>query len=292
MRCLTILSSLLLLAGCATPERLTYAQIDSAALHREMGYAVWAPLDLKPEERLPLLVFLHGGGDDEMCFDDARVGEFLDQALARGEIPRVIIAIPDGGLGFWENWYDGSHRYRDWVIDEMMPEVETRFRTLPCPEGCHVAGVSMGGHGAIRFALFRPDLFSSAATLSGPILSTDDVTRFAASWFTRLFIPMNRIWGPVTDVDRLEREDPYRRWASQDDLHGLRLMVAWAEGDRSQIIESDRAFEHHLVESGIRHDHVVFRGGHNWKSWTPVLEQVLRFSIWGSMNATAPPVAG
>ncbi len=282
---------LVLVAGCTTPERLSYEEIDSAAVGRKMGYAVWAPADLRPDERLPLLVFLHGAADDETCFDDAQVGEYLDRALAKGEIPRAVIAVPDGEMGFWENWFDGTRSYRDWVIDEVMPDVERRFHTLRCPEGCHVAGASMGGHGALRFALFRPDLFSSVATLSGLILSTDDVLRLSDDWFTRLFIPIERIWGP-TNRARVESEDPFLRWMTQEDLKGLRLMVAWAEGDQGQILDSNRAFHSHLVAQRIEHDFVVFQGRHNWTSWTPTLKRVLRFAVWGSMDAPAQASAG
>ncbi len=282
----------LMLTACATPERLTYTDVESTALDRTMSYAVWTPADLDAQERLPLMVFLHGAADDETCFDDAGVGQALDHALSEGRIPRAIVVVPDGRLGFWENWYDGSQNYRDWVIEEVMPEVEARYGTLPCPEGCHVAGISMGGHGAVRFALFSPYQFASVASLSGFILSTDDVTDFADEWFTRLFIPMDRIWGPISERDRIERQDPYLRWNSQSGLNGMRLMVAWAEEDETRIVGSNEAFRQHLVESQVEHESVVFEGGHNWKSWTPVIEQVLRFAIWGSVDAVASSAGG
>jgi enterochelin esterase-like enzyme len=289
---IAIILSLLLLGSCGAPKRLLYTEVESDAVGRTLGLGVWAPIDLQPEERLPLVVFLHGGMDDDTCFDDAQVGQYLDHALAAGEIPRAVIVVPDGQLGFWENWYDGSLNYRDWVIDEVMPKVEAQFHTLPCPDGCHVAGVSMGGHGALRFALFRPDRFSTVASLSGFIMSSDDVARFADAWYSRHFIPIDRIWGPVSDLERVENEDLFLRWTTQKDLHGLRLMVAWAEGDRQQIVDSNQAFETHLVERKIEHDLLIFSGGHDWKSWTPAIKQVLRFAIWGSIDSQAPGSAG
>lgn len=287
-RGLLLLAALGLSACAHPPERLEYAEVESEAVGREMAYAVWAPADLGPEERLPLLVFLHGAADDEGCFDEAGVGQVLDAALAAGEIPRVVIVVPDGQLGFWENWYDGSRAYRDSVIREVMPEVQTRFHTRACPEGCHVAGTSMGGHGAVRFALFQPGLFSSVTSLSGLILSSDEVVRMSDQWFTRLFVPMERIWGPMSDRARIEREDPFLRWSEPEDLEGKRLMVAWAEQDNDQIRRSNRAFHDHLVTHQIPHEQLVFEGGHDWVSWTPVIPSVLRFAIWGSMDATPP----
>jgi enterochelin esterase-like enzyme len=293
-RILLLPAMLLTLAtACAhSPERLEYAEVDSAAVGREMAYAVWAPKDLGRDERLPLVVFLHGAADDESCFDEAGVGQYLDAQLAAGEIPRAVIVVPDGQLGFWENWYDGSRSYRDWVIEEVMPEVQARFHTLPCPGGCHVAGTSMGGHGAVRFALFEPDRFSSVSSLSGLILSTDEVIRISDRWFTRLFVPMNRIWGPISERERIEQYDPFLRWSSREDLGDLRLMVAWAEHDNDEIRRSNRSFHEHLVAHHVPHEQLVFEGRHAWVSWKPVIPRVLRFAVWGSMDAVPPGASG
>lgn len=283
------LGCLVALAACSTPHRLEYDVLDGLGDGRSMDYAVWAPLDLDPDEALPLMVFLHGNGDDEESFDEAGVGGFLDAALAAGRIPRVVIVVPDGDRGFWENWYDGSHRYRDWVVEGVMSEVRSRYHTLPCPEGCHVAGTSMGGHGALRFAFFHPDRFGTVTALSGLILSADDVEDFASSWIGRWLIPFERIWGPVLiERERIESEDLFRQWQEQADLSGMRLMLGWAEQDRDMIRASNRRFHQHLLEHGIEHEFLLFPGGHAWTAWTPVLDQVLRFAIWGAADASGP----
>lgn len=81
---------------------------------REMAYAVYTPPGWRPDEQLPLVLFLHGGGDDEDCFDRAGFGPFLDAEITAGRAPRCVICVPDGERGFWENWHDGSHRWTDW----------------------------------------------------------------------------------------------------------------------------------------------------------------------------------
>ncbi len=286
-------SCLLALVGAAcssgAPARLVRHEVPSAAVPKLMAYEVWAPLDHGPDERLPLVVFLHGGGDSENSFDQHGVGQHLDEALAAGRIPRAVIVTPRGEFGFWENWADGSHRYRDWVVGEVMPAVEATYRTLPCPEHCHVAGVSMGGHGTLRFARFHPDRFASAAALSAPILSTAAVLEFTGRWFVKLFVPVEAIWGPTDDRAAIERDDLFLQWKSQSDLRGLRLMVAVAEEDRAEIVLTNREFHDHLQSHDIDHAYLEFPGGHKWVSWTPVIERVLRFAVWGQMEATGPP---
>jgi enterochelin esterase-like enzyme len=254
-----------------------------------MEYAVYQPLDRKPEERLPLVIFLHGAGDDPHCFDEAGVGQRLDAAIEQGRTPRVLIAIPQGDMGFWENWADGSRNYRDWVLDELLPEVQRKYGTAACPQGCHVMGISMGGFGALRFALLAPEHFSTVTALSAPIFDSEQMLDFRNSFWFGLIVPIRRIWGEP-DREQLAEEDLYLRWTRQPDLRGLRLMLAWADHDKSQILEANVKFRAHLNAHGIVHESQVFAGKHDWKSWTPVLERALHVQLAEPAQAASPSV--
>ena len=282
MRTPTTLTLLLLpslLACASTPHRLEFGHLESPSMGEEMSYSVYVPPGFTPDEVLPLVIFLHGGGDSPESFDAHRVGQTLDLAVAEGVAPRAVIVLPQGDLGFWANWYDGSRRYQDWVLDDLLPRVASDYHTQPCPEGCHVMGVSMGGAGTLRFALDRPGLFASATIISGPILDTEQMVSFARNPVLVPIIPTGRIWGPTGDRSRIERDDPFLRWTSDEDLGGMRLMVAWGEQDRGAIIETSQAFRDHLVEHGIEHEQLVFEGNHSWVSWRPVIEEALRRQV-------------
>lgn len=277
-------------AACSSaPNRLDHREMASVAMSTQMAYEVWTPKDFDAEaEQLPMMVFLHGGGDDENAFDEFSVGQHLDAALAAGDIPRAVVVVPQGDMGFWENWYDGSKHYRDWVVQEVIPDVQARYHTQKCPEGCHVAGVSMGGHGTMRMMWFHPELFASAASLSGPILSTEAILDFTDRLFVKLFIPVDDIWGPTDDRRKLEESDLFVQWNKQQDLKGVRLMLGVATDDREELIDLNRKFHSHLSRSHIDHEYIEFPGEHKWVSWTPVIDKVLRFAIWGTMDATQP----
>jgi enterochelin esterase-like enzyme len=250
-----------------------YTTLDSRALGADMRYAAYAPADLGPDERLPLIVFLHGGGDDEETFDRAGVGRRLDRALEAGRIPRVVVAVPDGERGFWANWADGTHQYADWVTEEVMPDVARRYHTRPCPEGCSVMGVSMGGAGTMRLVFARPDLFASAAVISAPIMDTTAMLEFADDLLINLVIPAERIWGRPSRAE-VEREDPFLRWQKPEDL-SVRLYLAWAAGDREGIVLGNRRLHQHLRARAIPHGFEEFAGGHDWVSWGPVIERAI-----------------
>lgn len=269
----------LLLAGCATTaERMAYRTVDSAAMGRPMEYGVYTPPDFSPDEQLPLFVFLHGGGgDDAHSLDSNGITEWLDAEIRAGRVPRVVIAAPEGNRGFWANWADGSRRYEDWVMDEVMPKVASEFHTRPCREGCHLFGISMGGNGALRIALAHPDRFASLGVLSGPILDSKGMDQMMDNWFYRTFARLERVFG--RDEERKRRSDPYLRWRSPADVDGLKIFFAHGDSDLGGLYEASAKFERHLLEHGIAHKYVVFSGGHRWRAWQPMFGEFIRYAL-------------
>ncbi len=248
---------------------------------RSMPYALYTPPGWKKGETLPLVLFLHGGGDDERCLDQAGIPELLDQEITAGRVPRAVILVPHGDNGFWMNWADGSRRYEDWVLQELMPAVARELGTAPCPDGCHVAGISMGGNGALRFALDHPEMFASVEIISGPILDAAGMKAFVKNGLFRWVAPLDRIFGTATDPESLRRDDPFQRWQSGADLGRLRLYFARGTEDRKEIIASNEAFRAHVEEHGIPHRYVIFPGGHRWEDWKKLFPDVLRFAVRG-----------
>lgn len=267
--------------GCASfPRRLEYATVRSPALRNTWNeYGIYLPPDLGAEETLPLVVFLHGGGDGADCLDRHGVAQRLDRGMRDGTVPRAIIVVPQGDLGFWANWYDGSRRYEDWVIDEVMPAVARRFRTQPCPEGCHIMGVSMGAEGAVRMALHHPGMFASLSPISGPAMDTERRLGFMRDPLINIIIPTHHVFGPIEPRSRVEVDDPYVQWSAPEDLHGTRLFFAWGSRDRDMIREGGAALHQHLEERGIPHVSREYDGGHDWVSWGPVIEEALRAQL-------------
>lgn len=282
----------LLALGCASFARhAAYDRTASAAMRGVwMEYAVLVPADHSDSERLPVVVFLHGGGDGPDCLDRAGLGESIANAMASGALPRAVIVVPQGDLGFWANWYDGSRSYEDWVLDDLMPLVERRHHTLACPEGCHVMGVSMGAEGALRFAMHRPGTFASVTSISGPALDTERRIEFVEDRLWQSILPTYHVFGPPTPRWRVERDDPFVQWRAPDALGGTRLYLAWGDGDRDEVGEGAERLHAHLEAHGVPHVSAEFSGDHSWRSWGPVILDALRVQVGGA-TSSLPPTA-
>lgn len=280
MRLFFTIASLLLISGCSTfrPIALDYGQVAPASKSSPMEYAVYTPPDWSPHEQLPLIVFLHGGGGSHLSFEYYAAHTFLDTEIAAGRVARAVIVLPNGDNGFWENWADGTRHYRDWVLDHVMPAVQTQYNTLECPQHCHLAGISMGGFGVLRFAYFAHDRFSSVSAISAPILNETRSRRENQSWLIRLLFPFERIFGEVY-TDEFRRSNPYNAWLNDTAVQKLRLQLIWGDQDSERIRESNTAFHTHLAEAGIKHDKFVYAGGHKWKYWIPNLDRVVNFLL-------------
>lgn len=268
----TLAIGLLGAAGCATTTDLPqveYQAVESEAEGDTLRYAVYTPPGWDGKAELPLVLFLHGGGDDETALEKYPMAvEAFDDAIASGQVPPFLLVAPDGEFGFWRNWYDGSHNYEDWVMDEVLPDAYARFPIKEGRDNLHVMGVSMGGAGTLYLGLEHKERFGSASVLSAPIFNVEQVM-WLLNKKTYLFAPVRKIWGPP-DRGNVVAKNPFTTLESQDDLQGLRLFVGAGVGDRKGILDSNEAFHDHLNEHGIAHDYLVYQGEHKWVDWANV----------------------
>ncbi len=269
------------LLSCPAQARSTdVGEIFSPAMDKPMAYSVYTPPGWGPDESLPLVVLLHGGGSDHLSFDKYGVGAYLDAEFAAGRLPRAVIVNPDGGFGFWENWYDGSRLYRDWVMDDLLPVVQQEYNTAACPEDCHVMGMSMGAHGALRFIYYEGDSFSTVTVISGLILSREEVKPTLRRSGIGLVIPFKKIWGDIDDPNTAPADlDPYVGWVENDELRSKSLFLSWGSEDKKGMRTTGEAFQETLDESGLDYTFMLYEGKHRWVDWKVVIAEALRVQL-------------
>ncbi len=158
----------LLSLSTALASTLVSVQFESEVLGRDWNYTVYLPSGYDYSGlSYPVVYLLHGnGGDENSWATQGNVQEVADTLVSEERIPPVIIVMPEANT----TWYvDRKENMESAVIEELIPEIENQFRTIPTREGRVIAGLSMGGYGALRFALLYPEMFAAAGLLSPAI---------------------------------------------------------------------------------------------------------------------------
>jgi S-formylglutathione hydrolase FrmB len=267
--------------------RLTQLRVHSPALGREVDVRVLTPEGFDPAtDHLPVLWLLHGGFG--RAADWTTVGDA--EALTAG-LPMIVV-MPDAGTGGWyADWQratrEGPQGWETFHLTELRPFIEATYQTRTDRGGRAVAGLSMGGFGAMHYAAAHPELFSFAAAFSGAvdILHPGVSAVVSASPFAHQGKPGD-LFG-----DRMLDEDIWRAHNPVDLAEGLRTvevqlrtgngMPGGPYGNFFDIQEmgcsqATATLHQRLVELGIPHLYDDYGpGGHTWDHWRDDLAATL-----------------
>jgi len=269
----------LLQGGCVRLQRLEKQTLYSQALQRRVPFAVYLPPGHEPGKYYPLVVFLHGGGDDYKAFERFGGVRFLDEAIGSGAVPPFIMVAPNGEMGFWMNYHDGTLRYEDHVIEEVIPWVEAHYPVIADREHRTIFGISMGAFGAMNLATRHADLFSAVAALSGPMYDREEALAFTDSTWKKL-LGIERVFGGEDDLEFLVQNGPYEKIRlGRVDLGDMRILLLVGDQDRPGLLNNNRRLHDLLQQRGIESELLVFEGRHKWVSWNPYLGRVLAFLL-------------
>lgn len=131
--------------------------------------------DEQASRRYPVLYVLHGYTGDALALIAARpwernVVQWIDRLIRERRMPHAILAIVDGNTRLGGSQYvDSIHNgnYMTYAVDEVVPFVDRRYRTIASEGGRAVLGKSSGGFGAMHLVLERPGTFAAFASHSG-----------------------------------------------------------------------------------------------------------------------------
>lgn len=151
--------------------RVSQVVFNSAAIGGAVSYHVYTPpnYDADSTRRFPVLYWLHGS--NSVLTGIAPVSSWFDSAIGNGHIEPMIVVFPNGlPLGMWCNWANGAARIEDMVIQDLIPDVDARYRTIASRRGRIIEGFSMGGYGAARLGFRHHQLFGGISMLgAGPL---------------------------------------------------------------------------------------------------------------------------
>ncbi|HVF28586.1 MAG TPA: alpha/beta hydrolase family protein [Pyrinomonadaceae bacterium] len=274
----------------AVKSSVETVQFESKMVGAKLPYSVVLPPEYSSTEAraksFPVLYLLHG-----------LTGHYTDW-LSKSKLAdhaarhHVIIVTPDGNNG----WYTDSNvaptdKYETYIIKELIPDVEKRFRAITARQGRAIAGLSMGGYGALKFGLKYPEMFFFAASLSGALAATsinpDDPQ--TAAWvkpsIERAYGKIDNPVRPANDIFKIVRELPAERVAS--------LPYLYIDcGTEDFLIGSNMRMAALLVERKIPHEYRQLPGKHDWPYWDRQVQEVLRIMEQRMSPAFAVKAAG
>ena len=144
--------------------------------------------------RYPVLILQHGSGEDETGWTRQGRAQFiLDNLIAAGKARPMIVVmdrgyalrpgatLPTGGPGAWlQNLHLAFTTFDDVVIHDLIPMIDSSYRTIPDRDHRAMAGLSMGGMQTLFIALQHLDSFAYVGSFSGPIVPNLDVGDISA----------------------------------------------------------------------------------------------------------------
>jgi putative tributyrin esterase len=221
-----------------------------------------------PRTDFPVLYLLHGLSDDHTAW--LRYTSVERYAAAAG----LAVVMPAVNRSFYANERYGG-RYWDYIADELPEIVGNFFRVSQDPARTFVAGLSMGGYGAMKLALTHPDRFAAAASLSGALDLHELSSRPDR---VELF---DRIFGETIPAGG----DLYRL-AQKTDVDELpRLHVSTGTEDAPALVEGNRRFVAMLEKKGADVTSDFRPGEHVWQLWDDLLPEVIDWML----TPGAPP---
>ncbi|MDR3706848.1 MAG: alpha/beta hydrolase family protein [Capsulimonadaceae bacterium] len=210
----------------------------------------------------PVLYLLHGMSDNNTAWTRRTSIERYVEDLP------LIVVMPDGDRSFYCDAIERpTWKYESYITSDLIDFVDETFRTVRSPKGRAIAGLSMGGYGAMKLALKFPKLFGVGISYSGALLAaarSESPEWSASKEWTDIFGPAPK-GGPNDTLALAEAA------AGKGNAPAL-----WIDcGSSDFLIEENRAFHEHLNRLGIAHEYSEHEGAHSWDYWDAALLRTL-----------------
>jgi S-formylglutathione hydrolase FrmB len=261
-----------------TPKsaRLLSLKLDSKLMNRQMPYRVLVPVgydqDSGKENKYPVIYLLHGlTGHNNDWSDQTKLEEYTASSP-------YLIVMPEGDNGWYTDSETVEHQnYESYIIRELIPEIEKKFGVKKNRESRAIAGLSMGGFGALKFGVKYPEKFVLAGSFSGAI----GAARIPLALVKNMQVVHDSVkvsFGETGSKNRKEND----LFLLYKDLPGEKkknLPFIYVDcGTEDFLIGDNRNFADLLFKEKISHEVRFLPGVHNWKFWDSQIQEFLELS--------------
>jgi putative tributyrin esterase len=268
----TLIAEYPIAAASGSAPSVETVQFQSKLVNTSLPYNVILPPGYRQSRtaRYPVLYLLHGlAGHYTDWVTRTNVADYAAQY-------RLIVVTPEGNDG----WYTDSasvptDKYESYILRELIPDVDKRYRTIQARYGRGIAGLSMGGYGALKFGLKSPGTFVFVGSISGALAApqwTEEDLKALKTIRDSVF----SVFGPVSSETR-KANDIYAivRGLSAGRVTSLPYFYLDC-GTEDFLVDMNQKFAALLREKKIPHEFRELPGNHNWEYWDQQVREVLR----------------
>jgi putative tributyrin esterase len=232
---------------------IRFLTLYSPALGGRGDVSVFAPPGIESHTSVPLVLLLHGVYDSHWAwFFKGGAHKVALDLMAKSQMRPMLLVAPSDGL-----YQDGSaylrhsgRNYETWITNDVIEGVTSAFACIGGSSPVFIAGVSMGGYGALRLGLKHADLFRGISAHSA-ITRFEEMLQFVSD-------PFPFECSDAAEIDLLS-------WIERNREILPPLRFDCGMGDR--LIEGNRRFHNELNSKAIPHQYIEFDGEHNWPYW-------------------------
>ena len=243
-------------------DGLRHVTVKSRALNQRADITLYVPKNNSENRNIPIAILLHGVYGSHWAWAIKGGAHFTaEQLITKNKIRPMVLAMPSDGL-----WGDGSgyvrHReknFEKWIAEEV-PEVVRQVLSIHPDSPIFIAGLSMGGYGALRLGAKYPTKFKGISGLSSIVDFTD--------------------WQPFVEENIFDLEVPEKERSvlnfflkNKSELPPFRFEC----GTEDELLTANRNLHKELNNKNIPHVYAEFPGGHEWEYWKIGLERSLLF---------------
>ncbi len=265
----------------------------SKILARAVPYCVLLPpsYDVEKTRRYPILYLLHGLGDNDQFLIHSGGMNLIEDLWEQHALGEFLIVTPAAGTSFYINSRDGHRRYEDFFLQEFIPGVEKRYRAQAGRGSRGIAGISMGGYGALHIAFRHPQLFAAVGAHSAALVEQWPNTSALNSLQMRQLRVLGDAFGTPFDPAFWKQNDPV--WIARTaNLAGLKIYFDCGSEDDYGFDVGAAALDKLLTSRHIPHEFHLYPGGHDWTYFAQHLPDLLAFEfralVSSSPHANSP----
>jgi putative tributyrin esterase len=264
--------ALVLFLATADAAAQSIARVDSfymPSLGRMKKVSVLTPAKYDPRIHYPVLYLLHGyGGSHDNWKTATKISDYVR------DVPMIVV-MPDAENSWYANSAaDPNDRFEDYIVGDLPGYIQKAYSIDTTKQG--IAGVSMGGYGALMLAFRHPEKYRFAGSLSGALTFPRGMNDTIRQPERALLPSLRRAFG--------EKQGPVRskydlfllyRQISKGTMPYIYMAMGTQDSYRS-FLPAHRALTDLLRGGGVTYEYHETPGGHSWQYWDAEVQPLLK----------------